>query len=105
MLAKGQWVSSGKCTGKYAISCVEALWKAAVPFVQALNKINNHDTITRCCNHLPKEGEGGDSSGIDLMTYIRVLQLAQDLGSADPVVSTDEHGPTDQDPDATPSDD
>jgi len=25
VLAKGQWVSNGKCTGKYALACVESL--------------------------------------------------------------------------------
>ena len=99
VLAKGQWVPNGKCTGKYALACVESLWKAAVPFIQALNKINNHDTITHCCKIRSKpQGDSNDTSGIDLMTYVRVLQLASDLADVDPVDDIDTHGPTDQDP-------
>jgi hypothetical protein len=106
VLAKGQWVSNGKCTGKYALSCVESLWKAAVPFIQALNKINNHDTITHCCKHQsnPRD-DSGDTSGIDLITYVRVLQLASDLADVDPVDDIDTHGPTNQDPEVQPADD
>jgi hypothetical protein len=106
VLAKGQLVSNGKCTGKYALSCVDSLWKAAVPFIQALNKINNHDTITHCCKHQSNTGDDtGDTSGIDLMTYVKVLQLASDLANVDPVDDIDTHGPTNQDPEVQPADD
>jgi len=106
VLAKGQWVSNGKCTGKYALSCVEGLWKATFPFIQALNKINNHDTTTHCCKHQSNNPrDDSDASGIDLFTFVRALQLASDLESVDPVDDVDTHGATDQDPDTTPSED
>ena len=107
VLAKGQWVANQKCTGKYAISCVDSLWKASSAFVEALNKINNHDRISHCCKTQNNAGEGedGDTSGIDLFTFVRSLQLASNLEGVDPADDADTQGPTDQNPDVTPSED
>jgi hypothetical protein len=106
VLAKGKWVSDGKCTGKYALACADSLWKAAYAFVEALNNINNHDTIAHCCKH---QGNGddtdGDSSGITLAMYARALMLAGDLASVDPVTVTDTHAAADQDPTVEPQED
>jgi hypothetical protein len=52
--------------------------------------------ITYCCKIRSKpQGDSGDTSGIDLMTYVRVLQLASDLADVDPVDDIDTYGPTD----------
>jgi hypothetical protein len=104
--AKGQWVSDGKCTGKYAISCVDSLWKASFAFVKALNEINNHDTIAHCCRTQTNTGKGddGDTSEITLLDYVRSLQLASNLASVEPADGADNLGATVQDPAVPPED-
>jgi hypothetical protein len=107
VLAKRTWVLNGKCSGKYALACVESLWKAAVPFIQALNKINNHDTVTHCCKSLNNRGgpgdDEGDGSGIDLLTYVKALQLASDVAYVEPIDDFDNHEVYSQDPAVEPA--
>lgn len=82
--AKSGWVTASPASDKYAAACAFELFQATVAYIAALNKIDNTD----CSGKQRGPGAGDDDtpddqSGVDFVTFVKAINLLDDLGTVD----------------------